>query len=250
MKTQTLEMIQKYSITTINNNQNIRVDNSIGRCPSDIEYVKIYKAEIISLILETKAAEKAALRENLHNSKLSLSYYFGDWYRANSIFDISTRKQPAWGNIENPFTSPILNETCGNYADDDFMVKYMSEYFDIDLGTNIQDVSEKYPDLEFEAQAYDNVRGKGEYISEIVFPSFSIFEKYLLLSLAGKIQKKNEEESRIAELAEKARTTGQKQLLCQYSTECDHSVLECSIDIVKVYIDENGKKIHDRIHTY
>lgn len=94
------------------------------------------------------------------------------------------------------------------------------------------------------------MRGKGEYISEIIFPSFSVFEKYLLLAFSEKIREKNENDKKIAELTEKARQTGQKQLLYQYSAECDHSVLECSVDIISVYIDANGEKEYDRVHTY
>jgi hypothetical protein len=246
------EMIEKYSITTCNNDQNIQVDKSIGKYPSDVEFVKKHKFEIINLIQEMEEAEIKNQLDNLRNSRLSLSYYFGDWYRANSIFDVQTRKQPDWGNIENPFTSQVLNEVCGRYgfAREEKMTKNLAEYFAIDLRTTLQDVSEKYPDLTFEIHTYNDMRGKGEYISEIIFPTFSVFEKYLLLAFSDEIRKKNENEKKITELAEKARQTGQKQLLYQYSAECDHSVLECSVDIISVFIDANGEKEYDRVHTF
>lgn len=246
------EVIEKYSITVCNNNQNIEVSKNIGKSPADVEFVKSHKAEIISLILEMEEAERISRRENLHNSRLSLSYYYGDWYRANSIFDVQTRKQPDWGNIENPFTIEVLNEVCCpyGYAHDEVMTENLEEYFDVNLNTTLQDISEKYPDLLFEVHTYNDMRGKGEYISEIIFPTFSIFEKYLILAFSDEIRRKNENEKKIAELTEKARQTGQKQLLWSYSTECDHSVLECSVDIVNVYVDGNGEKIYERVHTY
>lgn len=246
------EMIEKYSIISVNNDQNIQVDKSIGKNPSDIEFVKKHKFEIICLLLEMEEAERISRRENLHNSRLSLSYYYGDWYRANSIFDVQTRKQPDWGNIENPFTIEVLNEVCCpyGYAHDEVMTENLEEYFDVNLNTTLQDISEKYPDLLFEVHTYNDMRGKGEYISEIIFPSFSVFEKYLLLAFSEKIREKNENDKKIAELTEKARQTGQKQLLYQYSAECDHSVLECSVDIISVYIDANGEKEYDRVHTF
>ena len=246
------EMIDKYSISVCNCNKNIEVSKTIGSNPADIEFVKNHKAEIISLILEMEEAERKNRLDNLRNSILSLSYYYGDWYRANSIFDVETRKQPDWGNIENPFTIEVLNEVCCpyGYAHDEVMTENLEEYFDVNLNTTLQDISEKYPDLLFEVHTYNDMRGKGKYISEIIFPSFSVFEKYLLLAFSEKIREKNENDKKIAELTEKARQTGQKQLLYQYSAECDHSVLECSVDIISVYIDANGEKEYDRVHTY
>jgi hypothetical protein len=246
------EMIEKYSITTCNNDQNIQVDKSIGKYPSDVEFVKKHKFEIINLIQEMEEAEIKNQLDNLRNSRLSLSYYFGDWYRANSIFDVETRKQPDWGDIENPFTIEVLNDVCGRFgfANDEKMTKNLEKYFSVNLNTTLHDVSKKYPDLTFEVHTYNDMRGKGEYISEIIFPSFSVFEKYLLLAFSDEIRRKDENEKRIAELTEKARQTGQKQLLLSYSTECDHSVLECSVDIISVFIDANGEKEYDRVHTF
>lgn len=54
----------------------------------------------------------------------------------------------------------------------------------------------------------------------------------------------------LAELIEKARVTGVKQQVRQFSMECDDDSESCDIDIITVYIDESGKITEERAHTW
>lgn len=64
---------------------------------------------------------------------------------------------------------------------------------------------------------------------------------------ANRKRTKENHEKEIRELAAK---TGERQLLEVHHADCDGSVRECSIDIVRVYIRPDGEKETERIHTY
>lgn len=57
------------------------------------------------------------------------------------------------------------------------------------------------------------------------------------------------EEIVLAELIEKARVTGVKQQVCQFSVECDEDE-DCDIDIITVYVDGNGEITEESAHTW
>lgn len=58
------------------------------------------------------------------------------------------------------------------------------------------------------------------------------------------------EEIVLAELIEKARVTGVKQQIRQFSVECNDDNESCDIDIVTVYVDGSGKITEERAHTW
>lgn len=58
------------------------------------------------------------------------------------------------------------------------------------------------------------------------------------------------EEIVLAELIEKARVTGVKQQVRQFSVECNDDNESCDIDIVTVYVDGNGEITEKRAHTW
>ncbi len=62
--------------------------------------------------------------------------------------------------------------------------------------------------------------------------------------------KKQAKENHEKEVRELAVRTGERQLLEVHHADCDGSVRECSIDIVRVYIRPDGEKETERIHTY
>lgn len=57
------------------------------------------------------------------------------------------------------------------------------------------------------------------------------------------------EEIVLAKLIEKARVTGVKQQVCQFSVECDEEE-DCDIDIITVYVDGNGEITEESAHTW
>jgi len=69
-------------------------------------------------------------------------------------------------------------------------------------------------------------------------------------------EKKEKEERRRAaeayeaEIRELARTTGKEQLLREYHSDCDGSVLECSCDRIREFITPDGSILRERIHLY
>ena len=64
--------------------------------------------------------------------------------------------------------------------------------------------------------------------------------------------RKKEEKNKIEKekLIEKAKNTGEKQIYKQYSVECNDPKEECCIDTITEYIDNEGKIIIQRSHTY
>lgn len=66
----------------------------------------------------------------------------------------------------------------------------------------------------------------------------------------AKIKKKEEYESRIKELALKAKEEGKMQILNSYSCPCNDPREECNVDIITDYVNEDGKIITKRSHTW
>lgn len=65
-----------------------------------------------------------------------------------------------------------------------------------------------------------------------------------------KEEKKMAAEAYEAEIRELARTTGKEQLLREYHSDCDGSVLECSCDRIREFITPDGSILRERIHLY
>jgi hypothetical protein len=70
------EFVKKYQIAVCQDGKDrkIRADSSIARCPSDIEYLKSHKAEIISLIMEE------AERKKMKKERIPIVCWYGcEW---------------------------------------------------------------------------------------------------------------------------------------------------------------------------
>lgn len=64
------------------------------------------------------------------------------------------------------------------------------------------------------------------------------------------IEKENRYNKKIAELLEKAKETGEAQLISQIDVDCNDPKLECSTDIISYYAMPDGTTKETRIHTY
>lgn len=62
--------------------------------------------------------------------------------------------------------------------------------------------------------------------------------------------KKAEEENKIKAIFEKAKETGEKQVLRKYMAECDGTVCECTADYITVWAMPDGSTTKTRIHAY
>lgn len=65
-----------------------------------------------------------------------------------------------------------------------------------------------------------------------------------------KIEKEKAEKKRIKKIFEKARETGEKQVIEQYSVPCNNPEEDCDIDIITVYAMPDGTKKTERHHTW
>ncbi|MFW9879549.1 MAG: hypothetical protein ACFFG0_41265 [Candidatus Thorarchaeota archaeon] len=123
------------------------------------------------------------------------------------------------------------------------------------LAFNIFDLT-KYPDR----KTFEDT-GNGIIISLTKQKFFSILNKFekdvkklkeseRIRKEKEKKKKKLEEKKRIQTLIEKARETGKKQIVNQFSIPCRDPNEECNIDLVIEFIDGKGKKSKDIIHTW
>lgn len=65
-----------------------------------------------------------------------------------------------------------------------------------------------------------------------------------------KSEKEKAEKERIEKLFEKARETGEKQVIVQYSVPCNDPEEDCDIDIVTIYAMPDGTRKTERHHTW
>jgi hypothetical protein len=77
----------------------------------------------------------------------------------------------------------------------------------------------------------------------------------LILKLFAEIQQhkqqaKEEREKKRAEIFEKARKTGQKQIIKSYTVDCCDPREDCDVDIVTVYAMPDGTESKTQVHTY
>jgi hypothetical protein len=66
-------------------------------------------------------------------------------------------------------------------------------------------------------------------------------------------KRKNNEEKQLKkeeELIQKAKETGKKQVLKQWSTPCNDKSEECDMDIITILIDAEGNKETVRTHAW
>lgn len=68
--------------------------------------------------------------------------------------------------------------------------------------------------------------------------------------LAPVLEKKKKEQERLQQLIAEARRTGELQLVSEFPDVCDGSADECSVDIVRKFVDGEGNLTYERIHTH
>jgi len=251
------ELIKKYDMYLSSDNTQI----GLRKKPENIEEIKKLKPQLIEELKKIQQEKK--IQGDPRIGSLSLSYYFVDWYHVNSIFKTEEfgGNQPDWCNNENIFSNTELNKITADYwfqkekegkgfVNSNKIVKKLANFFGCKENTKKEDIQEKYPELEIIMREYDDMRGKGEYVSEIIFPDFETFEKYVAIVFQSAIEKTKKYAEKIAAIFEKAKETGEKQLITSYSVECDDEKEECNFDLIYEYAMPDGSKIIDRIHTY
>jgi len=248
------DMIKKYGMF-------LRSDGNIGlrSKPDNLEELKKLKPQLIEEL--KKIEEEKRIQVDPRVGQLSLDYYYGDWYRANSIFKTKEYggNQPDWGNNENIFSRIELNKATASYwfkdknigfVDDQKIVKKLEELFDCDINTTKENIQKRFPDLTIIMKSYDDMRGKGEYVSEIIFPDFKTFEKYVQQAYQTTIEATKEYKAKVDAIYKKAKETGKKQVIAEYPVDCDDPNEECNVDIIYEYAMPTGEKKIDRVHTY
>lgn len=104
--------------------------------------------------------------------------------------------------------------------------------------------------IEFEYIPYED----GAYLKNITK------EQLLMIVKFGEDRKKAREEKRkakadakekrIADAIQKAKETGEPQIIASWSEDCNCKDLDCDLDNIIEYIDGNGKRWTERNHTY
>lgn len=207
-----------------------------------------------SFNLIRKAKIKNAQEKILNAKNIRLHYYFGDWYRVNTIF---INNEPIdFGNAGNVFKSPALQKHL-EFNIKEVIVDKLDKYFRRKLSENIFDFEigkaaeiEKLEGITVKYKEYDDLRGKGRYVSEIIFDDFDTLEKYVLLAMEETIEKKEKEEREIKEKFRIAKETGKKVELRRYVEDCNDPHEECNVDIIIDWAMPDGTVQTTRSHTY
>ena len=244
-------LIEKYGMT-LRDDGNV----SLKQKPTNIEEIKKLKSQIIEELKKIEQEEKIA--GDPRTGKLRLAYYYGDWYRPNAIFKDNCN-MPEWGNNANVFSSIDLNKATSSfwveaknsgYADPERIVNHLEKFFSCTLQTTKEEMKNRFPDLVIEMAKYDDMRGTGEYVSDIIFPDFITFEKYVAAAFAADMVEMKQDEKKAAAIFATAKETGKKQLLDSHATECCDPDEECSTDIVSIYAMPDGTSKTERCHTW
>lgn len=228
-----------------------------------IEKLTDAKMDIIYLVHETAKeayhlindAEKENLRQSiLKSKKIKLSYCFGDWHRANAVF--INDKPSNFGDAKNIFKNKKLHKVLGTYADTDKLKRRLDSYFtqndefitykDEELATNVENME----GITVEIAEFDDMRGKGKYVSSIAFNDFETFEKYVVKALLGDMKKEDKNQEKLDKAEQEARTTGKNVKLYHHSAPCNDENEDCDVDIITVYMTPSGRTKTTRTHTY
>lgn len=183
---------------------NEQIMNWLGIDVPQSVFVKIIDHDAKHKMKEMEKEVEKARKEIYNSSPISLSYYYGDWYRVNSLFQNDNVFEIIG---QNPFQSKLLNQYATDsidYADMDKIKKKLAKFFGVDLGTDIKKFKEKYPELKIETNDYDDMRGTGTYIGDIVFENMAMLEKYILKAFLPEIQRKIKAEKEIEDMQNKA----------------------------------------------
>lgn len=218
--------------------------------------------EIDSVMLKSKKAEelfeaikKAKIekeRKEILNSKIELGYYYGNYYRVNSLF--VGDEVLDFGNVGNIFSNEKLKKHFGKFPSERKITEKLGDYFKkyklIFSKENKSDELENQKGITVEYN--DDPRGK--YVSNIIFDDFKTFEKYVLKAFENSIKEKEQKEKQNQEHYNKclqiAKEKNEKIKLRRYTTTCNDPRLECNTDIITEYITPENKIVITRTHTY
>jgi hypothetical protein len=254
MKIKLRQMIKQYGLY-------LRSDENIGvrYRPKNLDELRKFKPQLVEELKKIKEEER--IMNDPREGKLTLSYYYGDYYRALTLFKTEEcgGNQPEWGNYPNVFSDHDLNKITGcwceepqkGYADPDRITKKLAELFNCTLGTKKEQIEKRFPDLTVKMKSYDDLRGEGEYVSEIIFPDFATFEKYVAFVFSENLKKRKVNEKKEKEIFAKAKETGKKQILCEYTIDCtDPKEEDCTFDTVTEYAMPDGTKKSSISHNW
>lgn len=202
-------------------------------------------------------AKKEKKKRKILSSKINLSYYYGDWYRVNALFidgevlqfnnEIFKNKRLKEYLANNFYGEDGISEKLDEYLQDLCNEEYA---FERGLAKEV----EKIEGITVEYKDYDDLRGKGTYVSDIIFDSFEIFEKFVEKAYMETIEldeeRKRKEKEKLEKAEEKARKTGKNIELRSYSVECNDPDEECNVDIITIYMTPSGRTKEVRSHTW
>lgn len=144
------------------------------------------------------------------------------------------------------------------------VVAYIKKYFEshdhLDFKLDHYDLTARVGRNE-DLRAYTIKNGKPSGFYTIADIPGEIFEKVVIFELDRFLkeiedEKRDEEEKdrkreeKIKTLAQKAKETGEKQVLSHYFVECTDEEEDCDLDLVEILVDEYGKTSKRIIHTY
>ena len=144
------------------------------------------------------------------------------------------------------------------------VVAYIKKYFEshnhLDFKLDHYDLTDRVGRNE-DLRAYTIKKGKPSGFYTIADIPAELFEKVVIFELEKFLkeiedEKKAEEEKdrkreeKIKALAQKAKETGEKQVLSHYFVECTDDEEDCDLDLVEILVDENRKTSKRITHTY
>ena len=239
------EMIKKYQLTLVGEDK-VQVSNG-KEARKNMAALKAAKSEIIAELKAQKAEREAAEaererqreeeRQRLIDSgeaKLALVYYGSYLLNAQIAYVVKMNEEEKSG-----------------YADwcRDFMHKLVKNVYEN------ENIREAVKALGIEFGESDGILPSSEssifYITEDQFKQIkSWIENEDKKAEAEKAAKAKEEEERKQTIFEKAKETGEKQILSRWTDDCNNPREECSTDIVTVWAMPDGTTKTTRQHTW
>lgn len=207
---------------------------------------------------EAKSEIEKVKNDEILNGKIRLSYYFGDYYRVNSLFiddellDFS-RAVKLFKNEE------IKNLIQQEFISKESVSKKLNEIFkkhgefilygDLKVDETVKSLTNS-EGISVATKEFSDLRGTGEYISEITFDNFESFEKFVAEALKDKFKQVKAKEEKIEAAKKEARETGKNVELYSYTDPCNDPNEECDVDHVVVYMTPLGQEKGVRHHTW
>lgn len=144
------------------------------------------------------------------------------------------------------------------------VVAYIKKYFEshdhLDFKLDHYDLTDRVGRNE-DLRAYTIKNGKpsgfytvadipAELLEKVVIFELERFLKEIEDEKKAEEEKDRKREEKIKVLAQKAKETGEKQVLSHYFVECTDEEEDCDLDLVEILVDENGKTSKRITHTY